>query len=147
MELEGYSLVLSILAIIGTTFTYFKHDRKIKDQEKLINDHHLKKIKEEELSFMQADVRATLMKGDKGKRILRIFNKGKAAAYNIRLELEAEAQALFSSNPFPFQKMNEHENVDLKIYLHKGSPNNIGFTILWDDEYGKDNKHKQIVQL
>lgn len=147
MELEGYSLVLSILAIIGTTFTYFKHDRKIKDQEKLINDHHLKKIKEEELSFMQADVRATLMKGNKGHRILRVYNKGQATAKNVRLIIKDEPDYLYSTNPFPFPVLNEHENVDLNIHLHMGSPDNISFEILWDDESATDNKHSQIVQL
>lgn len=141
------SFLLSLMAIVGTIFTYFKHDRKIKAQEKLINAYQLGKIEEEKIQKRQAVVRASLIVGNKGHRILRIYNKGKATARNVRLIINDEPDYLYATNPFPFPALNEHENVDLNIQLHMGSPDNISFEILWDDEYKSNNSHEQTVQL
>ena len=141
------SFILSIIAILGTAFTYFKHERKIKAQEKLINDYQLDKIEEEKIQRKQAVIRASLIKGNKGQRILRVYNKGKATAKNIRLVIKDEPDYYYASNPFPFPALNEGENVDLNIFLHMGSPNNISFEILWNDEYSDDNVHRQTIQL
>ena len=35
--MEMASIIISILALIGTVYTYFVHDRKIKRQESIIN--------------------------------------------------------------------------------------------------------------
>ncbi|MFD2554589.1 hypothetical protein [Sphingobacterium tabacisoli] len=141
------SFLLSVIAVLGTLFTYLIHDRKIKAQEKLINDYQLDKIEEEKNRKRQATVRASLIKGNKGHRILRVYNKGQAIAKNVRLIIKDEPDYLYSTNPFPFPVLNEHENIDLDIHLHMGSPDNISFEILWDDESATDNKHSQIVQL
>ena len=141
------SFLLSLIAIIGTIFTYFKHDRKIKAQEKLINDYQLGKIEEEKIQKRQAVVRASLIAGNKGHRILRIYNKGKATARNVRLIIKDEPDYLYATNPFPFPMLNEGEYVNLNIELHKGLPDDISFEILWDDEYKSDNSHEQTVQL
>lgn len=141
------SFLLSVVAIIGTIFTYFKHDRKIKAQEKLINDYQLDKIDEKKIQKTQAVVRASLISGTKGHRILRVYNKGKATARNVRLMIKDEPDCLYATNPFPFPALNESENVDLNIHLHHGSPDNMSFEILWDDKFNLDNSHEQTVQL
>lgn len=45
------------------------------------------------------------------------------------------------------EKGDESENVDLNINLHKGTPDNITFEILWDDEYKVNDSHIQAVNL
>lgn len=147
INFQDPSFVFSLIAILGTAFTYFKHDRKIKAQEKLINEYHIKKIEEEKIQETKAIVRATLITGSKGHRILRVYNKGKAVALNIRLIINDEPNYLYATNPFPFQLLNENENVDLKMAIHKETPDSISFNILWDDEFGVDNVHSQTVQL
>ena len=141
------SFLLSLIAIVGTIFTYFKHDRKIKAQEKLINDYQLGKIEEEKIQKRQAVVRASLIVGNKGHRILRIYNKGKATARNVRLIINDEPDYLYATNPFPFPMLNEGEYVNLNIELHKRLPDDISFEILWDDEYKENNSHAQTVNL
>ncbi|WP_156309383.1 hypothetical protein [Sphingobacterium endophyticum] len=113
------SFLLSMIAIFGTIFTYFKHDRKIKAQEKLINDYQLGKIEQEKIQKKQAVLRASLIVGNKGHRILRIYNKGKAIARNVRLIIKDEPDNLYGTNPFPFPALNEHENVDIYIWGHQ----------------------------
>ncbi|MDK2837399.1 MAG: hypothetical protein PWR15_468 [Bacteroidota bacterium] len=36
--MEAVSLIISILAIIGTLYTYIRHDKKIKEQERILNE-------------------------------------------------------------------------------------------------------------
>lgn len=38
MEIVG--LIISVIAILLSLFTYFKHDRKIKEQSKLLNEYN-----------------------------------------------------------------------------------------------------------
>lgn len=147
IDFQDPSFILSVLAILGTVYTYLKHDKKIKAQEKLINDYQLKKIKEEEIQKKQAVVRASLITGNKGHRILRVYNNGKATARNVRLIINEEPDYLYATNPFPFPMLNENENVDLNIHLHHGLPDDISFEILWNDEHRIDNSHTQTVQL
>lgn len=147
MDRIDFSLLFSFIAMAGSLLTYIIHDRKIKKQEKLINDYQLDKIEEEKIQKRQAVVRASLIKGNRGDRILRVFNKGKATARDIRLIIKDEPDYFCATNPFPFTALNEHENVDLNITLHKGSPDNISFEILWDDDYTVNNTHEQTVNL
>lgn len=145
LELNDPSFIVATMALVGTIFTYFKHDKKIKAQEKLINDYQHGKIEEEKIQKMQAEVRASIIVGSKGLRTLRVYNKGKASAKNVRLIIHDEPECLYSLNPFPL--LNEHENVDLNIHLHMGSPDNISFELLWDDAFKMNNSHLQTVQL
>src|SRR5690606_25571523 len=116
MENVDISILLSIIAILGSIFTYFKHDHKIKAQEKRINAYNIDKIEKEKILNKQAIIRATVIKGSRGHRTLRVYNKGKATACNIRLEIANEPDYLFSNNPFPFKKLNELDSVDLNIH-------------------------------
>ena len=42
--MEVWGLIISILALAASAFTYFKHDKKLKEQERKINEYQLKQI-------------------------------------------------------------------------------------------------------
>jgi len=147
MENLDFSLILSILAILGSIFTYLIHDRKIKAQEKILNDYQIAKINEEKILKQKAIISASLLPKIKHYKTLRIYNKGQATAKNIRLILDIDYPYLFSSNPLPYEFLNPGENIDLRIPITKETPNEISFRILWDDNYEIDNSHPQIIQL
>jgi len=147
MEKIDFSLILSIIAILGSLYTYIIHDRKIKAQEKLINDYQIAKIDEEKQQKKQALIRASIIKGIKGQRTLKVYNKGKATAQNIRLIIKNEPDSVYSYNPFPCAFIHENDHVDLNMTMHMGSPDNLEIEILWDDENALNNKHHQIIHL
>ena len=39
--------IMSVLGILGGLWAYFRHDRKIKSQEKMLNDLQIKQMKKE----------------------------------------------------------------------------------------------------
>ena len=52
-------LVISILAILFSLYTYFVHYKKIKEQTKLINDYQLQKIEIESIEEKKAKIRVS----------------------------------------------------------------------------------------
>jgi len=84
--MEMASIIISILALIGTVYTYFVHDRKIKRQESIINEYQLAKFKEEEEESKKAQICGNIVKYDSGKRVLKFYNRGKAMATNINIQ-------------------------------------------------------------
>ena len=81
--MEIVSLIISILAILGSLYVYFSHDRKLKKQESKLNELQLSEIKESKEDRMKAIVRMDTSYSSKGNGILYLFNEGKAEARNI----------------------------------------------------------------
>ena len=83
--MELYSLVISVLALIASVFTYLRHDKKLKEQERRINEYQLKQIEKEDLESKKAAIRGNIVKGLKGGRTLKVYNSGRATARNPNL--------------------------------------------------------------
>ena len=65
--MELASIILSIIALLGSLVTYIVHDRKIKRQEAKINEYQLAKIKEEEEDSKKAQICGNIIKYDKDR--------------------------------------------------------------------------------
>ena len=63
----NWELIISCLALGVSVFTYFKHDKKIKAQEQIINDYQINKIAKENEESKKASIRGNIIKGDRGK--------------------------------------------------------------------------------
>ena len=83
MEIAG--LIISLIAISLALFTYFKHDITIKQQAKLLNKYQLEKIKVDKEDEKKALIEANVIKADKGKRIIKVYNKGKSTAKQVNV--------------------------------------------------------------
>nr|WP_315398305.1 hypothetical protein [uncultured Sphingobacterium sp.] len=142
--MENVSLILSILAIVGSLMGYLLHDRRLKAQELKINAYNLLKIESEQLELKKAEVRASLIKGDRGKCTVKIYNKGKARAHQVRLIMD-DQDFLISNTAFPLAFMNPQESAEFYIHLSMGSPDSMLLKIMWDDDYQKNNEHQQIL--
>lgn len=64
--MEIVSLIISILAILGSLYVYFSHDRKLKKQESKLNELQLSEIKESKEDRMKAIVRMDTSYSSKG---------------------------------------------------------------------------------
>ena len=76
MVLEIISISLSVIAIIASAFTYFKHDRKLKEQEHNINAYQLKQIADSEIEAKKAKISGATRKSSQSATILTIKNSG-----------------------------------------------------------------------
>ena len=146
--MELASLILSIIALLGSLVTYIVHDRKIKKQEAKINEYQLAKIKEEEEDSKKAQVCGNIIKYDKGKRVLKVYNKGKAPAKNIRIEgIDEEKFCVSGLDLFPYELLNPQESIEITIFSHLGIRNTLPLSYYWDDASQKNNEFKQVLSL
>lgn len=143
------SLGLSILALLGTIYTYLKHDKKLKNQGARLNEYKLKKMEVEEVENKKALIKGNLLKGDRGRRTLKVFNSGKVVANNIRLEfIEGEDGILLvNKDLFPFELMNPQDGTELIFHVHTGSPDKIRVKFLWDDAFKTNNEFMQVFSI
>lgn len=145
---DWISLGVSLLAIIGTCYTYFKHDKKIKLQESKINAYHIKQMEQAEIERKKALIRGNIIKFDKGKRILKIYNSGRSIARNIRIEgMEVQGIFVYNDSLFPYELMNPQDYTELEFSLACSHPNSVKLKYLWDDEFGDDNEFEQVLTI
>lgn len=146
--MEVWGLIISILALLASAFTYFKHDKKLKEQERKINEYQLKQIEKEDLESKKAAIRGNIVKGLKGKRTLKVYNSGRAIACNIRIEgLDVEGLFHRADEVFPYELMNPQDYTEVNIMLFNNCAPTIKLKYIWDDESGKNNEFEQVLTL
>ena len=146
-NIDCWALFLSVLAIVGSIFTYFSHDRKIKKQEARINEYQLTKLKEEEEENKKALISGNIIKKESGQRILKIYNKGKAIATNINVQgLEIREIDVYDKI-LPYELMNPQDYSEIRFRIIMNAPPTLKLTYTWDDEYKTGNTYTQILSL
>lgn len=146
--MEIWSLIIAILALLFSAFTYFKHDKKLKDQERKINEYQLKKIEKDDLESKKAAIQGNIVKGLKGNRMLKVYNSGRAIARNIRIEgLDVEGLFHRADEIFPYELMNPQDYTEVHIMLFNNCSPTIKLKYIWDDESGKDNEYEQVLTI
>lgn len=146
--MELYSLIISVLALIASVFTYLRHDKKLKEQERRINEYQLKQIEKENLENKKAAIRGNIVKGLKSGRTLKVYNSGRATARNIRVEgLDVNGIFYIRRDIFPYELMNPQDYTELTMHLTCGCPSTIKLKYIWDDEYGDNNEFEQVLTI
>lgn len=87
-------ILLSVLVAIGSLVAYIKHDKKIKQQEAKLNELHIRQYEKEEAKEKMAEMKANIIRGNKGNARIRFINAGKADAQNIRIEILSSAEKM-----------------------------------------------------
>lgn len=134
-------ILLSVLVAIGSLVAYIKHDKKIKQQEAKLNELHIRQYEKEEAKEKMAEMKANIIRGNKGNARIRFINAGKADAQNIRMEIlsSAEKMALINHTEFgPYTVINPQLYREEKLALCAGRPDTIDLKITWDDEFQKN---------
>lgn len=145
MDIIG--IALSAFAIVLTIVMYFKHDKRLKKQEEKLNAYQLKKIDEEESENKKALIRGNIVKGNKGSRVLKVFNSGKAVARNIRVEYLGDMEHIFPRDDhFPYELLNPQDGSEIFLLLSEGA-SKLHLKFIWDDDFKKDNEFIQMLTL
>lgn len=66
------TIILAALALLGTIYTYFAHDAKLKKQERLLNQYYLENIEADRTELRKSKIRSVLTDMEKGMRKIRI---------------------------------------------------------------------------
>ena len=142
------SLILSILALSFSAFIYFYHDRKIKKQERLLNDYNIRKNEQEEIENKKAYIRANLIKLGGGKYAMKIYNSGKADANNVNVQFTDKLEGFFSTKEkYSYQQILPHDGTEFILFATEGHEDSIGLKLSWDDSYKVANEFVQNVNV
>lgn len=143
-------LILSALGIAGGGFAYLRHDRKLKLQEKRLNDLQIRQLQKAEVKELQADIKCNAYR-NKSNSIVKIVNAGLADASNVRVEIldqdKLDGLIFFHENWGPYDLINAANSVEERIALCEGHDEFIKLKIVWDDDFSKNRETILNVQL
>lgn len=105
--------------------------------------HSLKKSQVEALEEKKADIGVKLVKLGNSKYRVKIFNRGKAAARNVRIELPDSNNMIPDHeirDKFPMEVLEQHDSVDLIAAVHIGTPRKHEVLLKWEDDHSDSNE-------
>lgn len=131
-------IAISVLALWLSLYTYVKHDRKIK---KLTLDKLEKEIELDKRAIVEVYV-----KGEKGKRIIQIYNRGRATAKNVRVTFPENSDVNLSEY-LSVTDINPQNSMDIYVSINYCTPSTLQVDYEWEDGVKLDNKGSQVIQL
>lgn len=153
MEVADFISLISMLIAAGAfLYTYFV-DRRVKAQEIALNDIQIKKHKEEETESKKAVIEANIYKSGKSSWKMKVYNKGKSSASNIRfisddIEKDNSGITIYISNgTLPYPLLHPQTSFELPVALYSGHNPVPRIKFIWDDEYGENQEREQILNL
>lgn len=147
--MEQFGIIIASISLLFTLFTFFFYEHRLKKLDIILKDYEVKTIAKKEEDDKKASIKANIINSGKGERIIKIYNDGKSNARNIRIEIMCDYSSTFISGKekFPFDLLNPQENTEIRLRLTNASPDTIKIFLFWDDEFGKNRKHEQILTL
>lgn len=136
---------IALLALILSAYSIYKTIEFNRRQNEFANtaDHLnkllLRKEKDEAVGAISADLNARVVKIGNGYR-LKIYNKGKSPARNIRLECPIVREFSIIDDALPLDVIQPGGNFDLIVASALGSPSAVTIKLIWDDERGRDRE-------
>ncbi len=98
----------------------------------------------EGITSKQADLSTNIIKLGKSGYRLKIFNRGKGVAHNVKLiDMDKDNTVLIANDiqhKFPVPILEQHQSVELAAAVTHGSGPRIHIKLIWDDETGKNHE-------
>jgi hypothetical protein len=136
------ALLVSTVAVWQTIKSNRRQRSLIESQERL-NNLLLKKGEEEFVEDKRADIGATIVKLGSSKYRLKIWNKGKAAAKNVRIsfpegnDIVAEDEI---TEKFPSEILDTFESVELIAFVSLNTKRKHVIHLMWSDSFSENNE-------
>lgn len=144
--LSGLAVLIASGSFLYSYCMYKRHDKKLKTQQRQINEFNLKKFRQRKEDEKKAIIEANVIKGIRGKRTVKIYNKGKAIAKNVRVSFSDTKNVNISDFPSPIDiKPQKSINIDIKPF--KKAPDMLKLNWEWQDEFSSQNQDSDIIQL
>lgn len=136
------ALLISGLSALATLL-FYRHQQKINLTTEKLNQLLIKRETEQDQEKQKADLSANFIKVGKHNHRLKVFNRGKCDARNVRIELPTGNGPLIASDvhsKFPVPVMEQHQSIELIAAVSMGSPTRMTIKLIWDDDSGMNNE-------
>lgn len=141
------SILISVLTGIFSGYTFWKYDKKIKEQDAKINEYQLRALEKQEQEAQKAIVCANPYCHKNSMTKVKIYNKGKAIAYNVCFVSDDNVTLQINDldKLIPYKKLNPQESFELIIHCFQNVPV-CQIKLTWEDDSGKQ-EYTQALQL
>ncbi|MGV8840130.1 MAG: hypothetical protein ACWA6X_07480 [Bauldia sp.] len=142
--IAGLALLLSGYAAITTT-AFNRRQSKLIDSQERLNQKLLAQEEKDDVQARRADVSATIVKLGNNKERVKVYNKGKADAQNVRIEFPDGDDLVIRrdvQDKFPMPLLRPHQAVELIAAIHFGTSARHRIILRWEDEHTKDNEQE-----
>lgn len=112
----------------------------------MLNQRLLEQGQQDDVSLKMADMGANYVKLGSSKYCVKVFNKGRATARNVRFSVVTKDNPFIQNDidgKFPLEALETHQSVDLVAAVHMSSPIKTEVQIVWDDDY-QSNREKTV---
>lgn len=137
--MEIASLIISVLAILGSLLVYVLHDRKLKKQESKLNELQLSEIEMSKEDRIKAIVRMDTCYMSNGKGILFLFNEGQAEARSISWLFDNDILGNINKED-TYERLSPGQRIGFNYYFLKRNDEKTNVTITWEDDFSTSNK-------
>jgi len=142
--MAGAALIVAILSLRKTTKFNTRQNEFAETAERL-NKMLIERETSENLAAKRADLSANLYESGRHNYRLKVFNRGKGTARNVRLiYMNAAGETILIhgdiTHKFPVPILDQHQSVELIAAIHMGSPLRAHIKLLWDDDGGEGHE-------
>lgn len=125
------------VGIIGGVILYFKHDNKLKDQERRINEFNIERIEKEKELEKQADIDCNILYDGGGLATIKFYNSGKCDARNVRMNILSRDDGVIVDPWGPYKVLGKSGiySREERIALLEGHDDTMDIEVTWDDDY------------
>ena len=141
--------VIATVALLISGYVAW-HQRGINASQKKVNELLLQQGENEAQATKKADLGASFLKLGKNSHRLKIWNKGKATARNVRIAFPDGNQFVAEDDvrrKFPLETLEQYQPVEVIAYLTLGTDGKHHLKLTWDDDSGEDNEKSVYVTI
>ena len=145
--MEIISLIVGICALLFAISVYIIHDRKLKQQQKILNEYQLNVLEQNIAEQKKAEVRVAIINkqsdhsGNRSGTLI-IKNYGKATAYNVRFEREYKRDFYAFDSCWGYSQLLPQETQEEYVECRWDTGGRVKAVVTWDDESGKNRSYK-----
>lgn len=139
--IAGVALAIAIYSA-WTTSRFNKRQMAFEETTERLNLLLIDREASETEAAKRADISANFYKAGKGDYRLKVFNRGKGTAKNVRFESLDDSRLFIESDVaryFPVPVLEQHASVELIGAVHLRSSSRAHIRLIWDDEAGQDH--------
>jgi hypothetical protein len=146
-----YALPIAALVISGLSFRDSRKANKVRGRlnevEEKLKNFELEEKEREREEATKACVEARVVKISKGNYKMKVWNSGKATAYNVDFETQPEYEKMVFKEKVPFEFLEPGKSFEEHVLVYMGTPRKFNLTTHWLDSQGKSHFKDQILSV
>jgi len=147
----GYGIPFIAIAISIASFHESRKVTKVQfrlnEMEEQLKKYELEEKEKERAKSNEAVIEARIYNISKGKYKLKIWNSGKAEAYDVDFQVQDELKVIVFRDKVPFELLEPGKNFEEHMIVHMGMPHKFSVKTIWKDPNGESHEKEQIVSF